>query len=76
MNTSKLESTHVGLYLQGGLEAVGRLVVLGRQVKEHAQAALQVRIDLAGGGGAHRLQEDLLQIDEVTSAKKKFRLNK
>jgi hypothetical protein len=52
-----------GLDLESGAEAVGRLVVLARHVKEHAQAALQVGVDASGV--ADGAQENLLQVHEI-----------
>ncbi|RNA09875.1 hypothetical protein BpHYR1_052665 [Brachionus plicatilis] len=56
--------------LKGRFEAIGRLVVLARQVKKNAQTALQVRVDLAGavGGLAHRFQINFLQVHEIVGA--------
>jgi hypothetical protein len=59
--------TYIRPDLQRRLEAIRRLIILARQMKQHAQATLQTRVDAAAGAErlAHRPQEHLLQVDEV-----------
>ena len=58
--------TYIRPDLQRRLEAIRRLIILARQMKQHAQTTLQTRVDAAGANRlAHRPQEHLLQVDEV-----------